>query len=166
MKSTSLAADTYNIDVVLAANDGEVIPATDITVDTGVTTTIYAAGGTGGASITPILIENDDLRGVAVYAKLRVLHAHPNVGLVDIHAKAQGVGSFDDSTRVLEGVDYTKSAVLNVAGGDYDFAVIAPNDNTFTPVISLSGTLEAGGVYTAYATEDDGILGLSVDTAP
>jgi hypothetical protein len=76
------------------------------------------------------------------------------------------VANFSSDTAVLTNIDYGAiSDQLALSGGTYDLAVTATG--SLTPVLTLTTTLDDGGVYTVYATTDtNGILGASVDTAP
>ncbi|MCW8328792.1 DUF4397 domain-containing protein [Photobacterium sp. SDRW27] len=171
-RSLDLAPDTYNLSVAASSdNTLVVIEAPDTTLDAGTTTSIYAVGKLNSitdSTIEPLVIA-EDLRSVATYAKVRVVHASPTaggLGLVDIHASADG--TFDESTAVLKGVDFKGSAVLNVPAGTYFLAVILASDGTFTPAVEAMATVDDGGVYSVVATDDfAGGLVLNVDnTAP
>ncbi|SEG29095.1 DUF4397 domain-containing protein [Vibrio hangzhouensis] len=155
--STDVAAATYNLDVVATSTTGPAVlsaPNTEFTP--GSETTIFAVGTAGSIEALPIV---EDLRSVATYAKLRVVHANPVAGLVDIHATPAGAG-FSADTVVLAGVDFKDSAVLNVDAGTYDFAVAAAG--TTNVLLSASNvTLAGGNVATAFATENS--IALNVD---
>jgi hypothetical protein len=144
-----------------------VIDAPGVMLDAGAETSIYAVGKLNSitdSTIEPLVI-SEDLRSVALYAKVRVVHASPTaggLGLVDIHASTDGMYSAD--TVVLPGVDFKGNAVLNVPGGTYTFAVILASDMTYSPAIETMATIENGGVYSAVATDDFTDLVLNVDT--
>jgi hypothetical protein len=161
-KSVALGQDDYNIDAIRQDNSAEAIAATNLSVKGGSVTTIYAVEG----NLNPLVFE-DKLRSIISQATVRVIHAHPSVGAkVDVHVKPSSVANFSDSTLVLENIDYgAVSDQLALSGGTYDLAVTATG--TLTPVLTLTATLEDGGVYTVYATTDpNNTLGASVDTAP
>ncbi|MGX9520003.1 DUF4397 domain-containing protein [Vibrio mediterranei] len=159
IKSLDLAASSYDLTVTpTGATTPEAIQAPGTSFAAGSETTIFAVGRFSDQSIEPAVIE-DDLRSVASYAKLRVLHANPVAGTVDIHAAAAGTG-FSASTVVLEGVNFKDTAVLEVNAGTYDFAVAAAG--TTNVLLSASGvTLANGNVATAFATENS--IALNVD---
>ena len=169
-RSGDLPADSYDLSVVATIDPSIVVfdaPGTEFTA--GSATTIYAVGTFVSATefdIEPLVIE-EDLRSVATYAKVRVVHASPaagDIGLVDIHASADGM--FSESTVVLEGVDFKDSAVLNVPAGTYTLAVILQGDDTFTPAVEATAMVEDGGVYSVVATDDfAGGLVLNVDNS-
>lgn len=168
--SLDLAPDPFSYNLSVAAsidNSLVIIGPVSLSFPIGETTSIYAIGDLNSIvdeTIEPLPI-NEDLRSVALYAKLRVIHASTiaqGIGPVDIHASADG--TFDGSTAVLTGVELNGTAVLNVPGGEYSFAVILAGDDTFTPVIETSAILTNGGVYTAIATNDFSDLWLINDT--
>jgi hypothetical protein len=129
-------------------------PGTQFTA--GSETIIFAVGPASSIEALPIV---EDLRSVATYAKLKVVHANSVAGLVDIHATPAGQG-FSESTVVLPGVNFKDSAVLNVDAGTYDFAVAQAG--TLNVLLSASNvTLGAGNVATAFATET--AIALNVD---
>ncbi|MGR5222579.1 DUF4397 domain-containing protein [Vibrio parahaemolyticus] len=159
IKSLDLDATTYDLTVTPSgATTPEAIQAPGTSFSAGSETTIFAVGQFAANSIEPLIIE-DDLRSVASYAKLRVVHANPVAGLVDIHATPAGAG-FSADTVVLAGVNFKDSAVLNVEADTYDFAVAAAG--TTNVLLSASNvTLAGGNVATAFATEDS--IALNVD---
>jgi hypothetical protein len=155
--STDVASATYDLDVVATGTSGPAVlsaPGTEFTP--GSETIIFAVGPAGSIEALPIV---EDLRSVATYAKLKVVHANSVAGLVDIHATPAGQG-FSADTVVLPNVNFKDSAVLNVDAGTYDFAVAQAG--TLTVLLSASGvTLGAGNVATAFATETS--IALNVD---
>ncbi|MCG7585152.1 DUF4397 domain-containing protein [Photobacterium sp. OFAV2-7] len=171
-RSLDLTPDTYDLSVAASIDNSlVVIEAPDTSFEAGTTTSIYAVGKLNSitdSTIEPLVIA-EDLRSVALYSKVRVVHASPtagDLGLVDIHASADGV--FDETTAVLKGVDFKDTATLNVPAGTYFLAVILASDDTFTPAVEAMAMVEDGGVYSVVATDDfAGGLVLNVDnTAP
>ncbi|PSU33556.1 DUF4397 domain-containing protein [Photobacterium lutimaris] len=168
----SLDVDAGSYDLAVAASSDNtlvVIEAPGVEFTAGSATSIYAMGKLNSITdetIEPVVIE-EDLRSVATYAKVRVVHASPTaggLGLVNIHASADGM--FSESTVVLEGVDFTDSAVINVPAGTYMLAVILQGDDTFTPAVEATAMVENGGVYSVVATDDfAGGLLLNVDNS-
>lgn len=160
----SLDVDTGSYDLKVAASSDNslvVIDAPGVEFAAGSETSIYAMGTLGDVTnetIEPVVIE-EDLRSVATYAKVRVVHANTVAGTVDVHASTDGM--FSESTVVLEGVEFTQSAVLNVPAGTYMLAVTATGD--LNPLITGEATVEDGGVYTVVALEDL-TLGINVDS--
>ncbi|MCJ2375360.1 DUF4397 domain-containing protein [Vibrio sp. ZSDZ34] len=157
IKSTDVAAGSYDLQVTETGTTTPALisaPGTQFTA--GSETIIFAVGPASSIEALPIV---EDLRSVATYAKLKVVHANSVAGLVDIHATPAGQG-FSESTVVLPGVNFKDSAVLNVDAGTYDFAVAQAG--TLNVLLSASNvTLGAGNVATAFATET--AIALNVD---
>jgi hypothetical protein len=159
IKSLDLDATSYDLTVTPSgATTPEAIQAPGTSFAAGSETTIFAVGQFSANTIEPLIIE-DDLRSVASYAKLRVVHANPVAGTVDIHATTAG-GSFSADTVVLAGVNFKDSAVLNVGAGTYDFAV-AEAGTTNVLLSATNVALGDGNVATAFATENS--IALNVD---
>ena len=159
IKSLDLTPDSYDLTVTPSgATTPEAINAPGTTFAAGSETTIFAVGQFAAQSIEPVVIE-DDLRSIASYAKLRVVHANPIAGTVDIHAAPTGTG-FSADTAVLKNVNFKDSAVLNVSEGSYDFAV-AEAGTTNVLLTADNVALAGGNVATAFATEDS--IALNVD---
>ncbi|WP_162674471.1 DUF4397 domain-containing protein [Vibrio variabilis] len=134
------------------------------TFSAGSETTVFAVGNDDGTpqpiSALPIV---DDMRSVSAYAKVRVVHAHPEAGEVDIYVVPAGVG-IDDASPVLTGVDFKgfTEEHLIVNAGTYDLAVAAAG--TKNSLLSLSNVGLTGGlVATVFATEDG--LKVNVDNS-
>ena len=161
-RSLDIDAGSYDLEVGAADGGPVVIEAPGVEFAAGSATSIYAMGNLNSVTdetIEPVVIE-EDLRSVATYAKVRVVHANTFAGLVDVHASTDGM--FSESTVVLEGVDFTESAVLNVPAGTYMLAVTATGD--LNPLITGEAAVEDGGVYTVVALEDL-TFGINVDSA-
>ncbi|MGR5095356.1 DUF4397 domain-containing protein [Vibrio maritimus] len=160
--SVELAPGTVDVGVTVAGTTTpEVISVPGATFSAGSETTIFAVGRLDDSSQEALVIE-DDLRGIATYAKIRVVHANPTAAAatVDIHAVADG-GAFSASTVVLSGVTFKDTAVLKVPAGTYDLAVAEAGttnillQNTSVPAVAN------GNVVTAYATETS--IALNID---
>ena len=146
----SLDLDPGSYDLSVAAsfdNSLVVIDAPGTQFDAGTTTSIYAVGKLNSitdSTIEPLVIA-EDLRSVANFARVRVVHASQTaggLGLVDIHASADG--TFDETTAVLKSVDFKGMATLNVPAGTYFLAVILADDATFTPAVEATAVVEDG----------------------
>jgi len=169
-RSLDLEPDSYDLSVAASIDNSlVVIDAPDTSIEAGTTTSIYAVGKLNSvtdSTIEPLVIA-EDLRSVALYGKVRVVHASPtagDLGLVDIHASADGV--FDETTAVIKGVDFKDTATLNVPAGTYFLAVILASDGTFSPAVEAMAMVEDGGVYSVVATDDfAGGLVLNVDNS-
>ncbi|GAL34855.1 hypothetical protein JCM19240_4405 [Vibrio maritimus] len=102
--SVAISPGTVNIGIAATnTTTPELISVPNATFSAGSETTIFAVGRASDSSQEALEIK-DDLRGVATYAKIRVVHANPTAAaaLVDIHAVADG-GAFSADTAVLKG---------------------------------------------------------------
>ncbi|KLV04610.1 hypothetical protein ABT56_14185 [Photobacterium aquae] len=158
-RSGDVAPGSYDLAVTPAGDPGtELISAPGTEIAAATQTSIYAVGTV--STIEPLIIE-EDLRSVATYAKVRVVHASTLAGTVDIHASADG--TFSEETIVVFGAIFKDTAVLNVPGGSYTLAVTAAGD--LNPLIEQAVTIKDGGVYSVTAV-DDLSLAVNVDTEP
>ena len=110
----------------------------------GGTYTVAAIGLVSDASLTAQVYEDDVSAPAAGNAKVRIVHASPDAGPVDVATA--------DGTYLASGLGYpSASAYAEVPAGTYDVNVLAAG--TDTVAISAPGTSVAdGGVYTAFAT--------------
>mgnify|MGYP006274294673 CR=1 FL=1 len=148
----SLAPDTYTFAVTETGTTTPALIDEDIELVAGFRYSVYAADFL--SEIQPLVLTDDD-RSVASEAKLRVVHASPSAGEVDVYLTSAGtdlstVDPAVDGATFLDATTY-----LSVAPGNYDVTV-TPGGGT-TPVIGpVSVNLVAGGVYTAAARDADG----------
>ena len=116
----------------------------------------------GGGTDLSFAITGVDLRPVAEgQARLRVIHASPDAGAVN-------VGIEGDEANLFEGVEFgnaTEYVILDA--GDYPIEV-RPGDDDMTVALRSDVTLEEGTVYdlVAIGRPDDRSLSLLVLTAP
>lgn len=156
----NVASGTYNIKVVVAGTQTDVIDA-DLTFAQGSMQSILAVNTM--ANIEPLVLMDDD-RAVATEAKVRLVHGSPTAGNVDIYVTAPGV-DITNEQPAFSGVAFKEdTGYVSLGEGDYQVTVTpagSKNSVIDTGVLSLS----AGGVYTAIArdaTEDEtnGTFGL------
>lgn len=106
------------------------------------------------ASIEPLILENDT-RPVSTEAKLRIVHASPTTGLVDLYlvAPSTDISSVEPN---FSDIDFkAETGYLSVAEGDYDVIVTAKGSKT--PAIGPATIkLSNGGVYTIMARDNNG----------
>lgn len=146
-----VAAGDYQIRVTLVGMPTmEVFDSGTVTLNDGDDLLIAAVDNTT-TSLAPVTLAVLDGSGaseildVATQANVRVVHASPDAGLVDV--LADGGELFTDLAFP------SASAFMSVDAGTYDIAV-TPADDPATVVIDLSGTtLNAGESYTVFALD-------------
>ncbi len=142
----------YNIKVTGANNPGIIPIDFDTTLAAGTAYSIYAIGSL--ATLQPLVLV-DDLRPIATEAKVRLVHASPTAGPVDIYITAPGtdINAVDPNVINLDFAEET--GYLSLLGGNYSVTVTPTGSKT--PAIGpLPITIANGGVYTAAARDAAG----------
>ena len=119
--------------------------------------TVFAAGELGEDTLNLQAIEFDNRR-VATEARVRLVHASPIAGDVDIYVTP--TDDFSDSTPAFASVPFVAEELVttgNVAleAGTY-FITITPAGETTAALGPLEITVAEGGIYTAVAVGNDG----------
>jgi hypothetical protein len=149
----SVAADTYLVDVVADAdNSVVVIDDASVTLEAGKTYTAIAHNTLADIGLDLVM---DMPRRVATEAKVRIFHASPAAGSVDIYVTADGV--ITDATPAFSGVPFSagmlaETGYVALTAGDYHVTVTP----TGTKDIALETgmlTLSANMIYTALAVD-------------
>ena len=145
----SVPAAEYNVKVVDAATQGFIALDFDAELQPGAEYSVFA---TDFLSNIQGLILQDNNRRVATEAKVRLIHASPSAGNVDIYVNAPGA---DLTTPAFEDVPFlANTGYVSLAQGQYDVTLTAPG--SLTPVASVTIDVANFGVYTATARDDVG----------
>ena len=122
----------------------------------------YVMLATGAADNLELTITGTDLRPLAEgQARLRVIHASPDAGVIDVGVEGQ-------EENLFEGVDFRNATdYIVLDAGDYPIEV-RPGGEDLTVALQSNATLEAGVTYdlVALGRPDDQTLALLVLTAP
>jgi hypothetical protein len=139
-----LPAGTQQVTVYATGDTSAPVIDTPVELAAGGTYTVAAVGLVSDASLTAQVYEDDASAPAAGNAKVRIVHASPDAGPVDVATA--------DGTYLASGLGYpSASPYAQVPAGTYDVNVLAAG--TDTVAISAPGTSVAdGGVYTAFAT--------------
>lgn len=147
---------TYQVDTALTSDNSIVGITADLTLDANDKVTVLAVG-TLATEDPDIALEyyvlDDSTRRVATEAKLRLTHAHPTVGNVDIYLTADG--NIAGVTPAFSDVPYKANTDwVSVAAGDY-VVTVTPTGNAAVEAINTGTiTLDAGGIYSAVAVDN------------
>jgi len=126
-----------------------------ITLDQGGEYTVVAAGRVANSPAFTLLATADNSRAVATQASVKVVHAAPAAGTVEVYVTGAGDFSVDDVENGLAGdpllADFAFADITDyvpVAPGDYDIRVVAGG----VVAINIEGlNLAAGSVSTVVA---------------
>jgi len=163
------APGDYTISVVANSDNSIVATQFPLVVDPSTEVTAVVSGflDLGMAGLTPAITALpavDDRRSVTTETKLRITHASPSTGLVDLYLVPAGTTIDNTVTPAFEDVPFgADTGILSIANGTYD-AVVTAADST-TPAIELLGLdFTAGGAVLNVIARDLAAGGL--DPAP
>lgn len=148
----TVPAGNRTLEVRPASGGSSVISVTPTLAD-GVDYTVLAAGPL--ATIEPLLLVDDNTAPAAGNVKVRLVHASPTAGLVDIYVTAPGadIGAMMPS---LAGVDFKDaSPYIAAPAGDYQVRVTAAGTKTLA-LDTGALTLTAGQIRTGVAVDAPG----------
>ena len=162
----NVPAGEYNIKVNAAGTDVTVIDA-DLELANAAQYTVLAVGELGGDGISPAVLV-DVNRRITTEAIVRIVHASPAAGPVDIYVTA--TDDISEAEPAFGGVDFDASdlqATGNVAllPGEYYVTVTlaGTKDAAIGPILL---NLLGGGIYTAVAVDANrGWLTTAVDSS-
>jgi hypothetical protein len=144
-------ASVKNVEVTPYGNSGVIAIDAPLALAAGTTYSVYAVGDL--ASLSPLVL-TDDTRRIATEAKLRLIHASPSAGNVDIYLTS--TASIAGAAAVLKNVPFkADSGFLPVAAGAY-YVTITPTGKTTAAIGPLAVTLLDKGIYTAVAVDHVG----------
>ena len=127
---------------VTATGAAPVLASTAITLEAGLEYTALAAGLPGAEVL--LVLADDNRETAAGQAHLRIVHAAPDAGLVDVSL----VGHASAFTRLGFGDVWSYTPV---GAGTYDVRVVPSEPEAAAPLLAVSGlTLAEGHVYTLF----------------
>ena len=138
------APGSYNISVTPAGNPGVVALQFPLQVEKGNVITAIVTGYLGSTPALQPLALSADTRSVATEARLRVTHASPGTGDVDLYLLPDGADLADADASfgaVPFGAD---TGVLSLAPGDYD-VYVTPAGNKSVVAIEVQNLALSGG---------------------
>ena len=117
--------------------------------------TVLAVGKVSDSSLAPLVLTDNNTPPASGQIKLRLVHASPAAGPVDIYVEAPGTGVV--GTPTLSNVPFKGfSDYLAVPAGSYEVYVTATGTTTPVAIDSGSLTFTAGQIRTAVALDAPG----------
>ncbi len=147
----TVGAGSRKIEVRATGTSQDVISAT-VSLSRNKYYTVLAADKL--ANITPLVLTDDNTPPASGQIKLRLVHASPTAGPVDIYVEAPGAGVTGSPT--LTNVPFkAASSYLAVPAGSYE-AYVTPTGTKTVALDSGSLSLSAGQIRTAVALDAPG----------
>lgn len=162
----SVPGGSYNIKVTAAGNPGAIVIDANPAFVAGQEYSVLAVGTL--ATIEPLVL-TENRRRIATQAKVRIIHASPAAGPVDLYVVAPGA-SIQAAAPAFTAVPFkATTGYVSLTAGAYDVVVTAAGSKT--PAIGPAAiTVANSGVYTIAARDAVGggaPLGvISLDDAP
>ncbi|MGB3726966.1 MAG: DUF4397 domain-containing protein [Glaciecola sp.] len=151
----SVMGATYAVDVVVAADNTTVaIDDAEVVLENGVR---YSALANNTVAMADLDLVVDDGRRLATAAQVRIFHASPSTGGVDIYVTADG--DLTDATPSFTNVTYStdelaETGYVQLPAGDY-VVIVTPTGTTTAAIETDVLTLDVGNIYTALAVDGD-----------
>lgn len=143
---------TYNVKVTPAGNPGVIAINANLPLAAGAEYSVFAVGRL--AAIEPLVLR-DDRRRVATQAKVRILHASPTAGPVDLYVLAPGA-ALATATPAFTNVPFkADTGYVSLAAGSYD-VVVTPTGSRTAAIGPARITVANGGIYTIAARDAAG----------
>ena len=143
------APGDYNVKVVDSATQGLIALDLDLTLPAGVRNTVLATNFL--ASIEELIL-TDNNRRVATESKVRIVHASPSAGVVDIYVAAPGTDITGIEPAFADVPFQAETGYVGLSPGSYEISV-TPADDPQTIAIFAPVTVDGAGVYTAIARD-------------
>ncbi|GMM66908.1 hypothetical protein MTsDn1_02020 [Alteromonas sp. MTD1] len=149
----SVAPGDYLIDVVADADNSVVaVDDAELTLEVGMSYTAIANNTLAMAELDALA---DNTRAVATEARVRIVHASPSAGNVDIYVTADGEidavdPAFADIAYSTE--DLVETGYVSLAEGDY-VVTVTPTGTKTAAIETGVLSLENGEIYTAIALD-------------
>jgi hypothetical protein len=141
-----LASGDHTVRITPAGDADTSVFEGDVSLSAGSEYTIAAAGEVGDdadQAFEPIVLTDDNSAPGDGAARIRAVHASPDAPAVDITAGGD---------TLFDGVAYGQSGYTEVPAGEYTLEFRGDTEaNDGDVVASFDVTVEAGGVYTAFA---------------
>jgi hypothetical protein len=144
---TAVDAGERTVRVELASN-GAAVFEQQAALTTGVDYTLVATGSATAASVTPIIATYGRVAPPSGQVQIRVIHASPSIGAVDVYVTAPNA-PLTDADREFPGREYTTvSDYLTFPAGRYQLRVTSANNPAGGQVNSEPVSLGANKIYT------------------
>ena len=108
------------------------------------------------ASIAAVVLTDDNSDPASGKAKVRVVHAAPSAGTVDVYIVAPGTDITTVSPTLPSVAYQAASAYLSVDPGTYEVVVTPAGNNTVKAIDVPNFTIEAGQIRSAVALDAPG----------
>lgn len=152
----NLPAADYDV-LVTPNGDNTVVIEAPATLENAAQYTVMAVGELGNDTLTAAVFA-DENRRVATEARLRVFHASPAAGEVDIYVTADD--DISEADPAFAGINFDADDIQTTGNvpllpGDY-YVTVTPAGSKDAAIGPLMLTFAGAGIYTAVAVDSDG----------